>query len=151
MVTSEPEGPKQQEPLSRIEREVLEILEQTETETPPVTDMVRWKADRQRQQRQVQIQHILARLQERFTPGLLLVFGILLAIMAYASRHSSAFVSRGFAIAALLCLILPFILHWRRPQELSSGPKRWRGKDFEIEQRSVNPIDEIKRWWNQRR
>ncbi|MCC6705554.1 MAG: hypothetical protein IT334_11795 [Thermomicrobiales bacterium] len=151
MVTSDPEGPKQQEPLSRIEREVLEILEQTEGEKPPVTDLVRWKAERQRRERQLQLQSLGGQLRERFTPGLLLVFGILLGIMAYVSRHTSEFVSRSFAVAALICLILPFIIHWRTPKGISSGPKTWRGRDIEIERRGANPIDEIKRWWNQRR
>ena len=151
MVTSDAEEPKQPEPMSRIEREVREILEQTEAEKPPVIDMVRWKAERQRRDRQVQLHSLGGQLRECFTPGLVLLFGVLLGIMAFAARHTSEFVSRGFAIAALICLILPFILHWRSPKGISSGPKTWRGRDIEIEQRTVNPIDEIKRWWNQRR
>ena len=51
MVTSDPEEPKQREPLTRIEREVLEILERTDSDKPPVTDLVRWKAQSQRRQR----------------------------------------------------------------------------------------------------
>ena len=58
MVTSDPEGPKKQEPLSRVEREVLEILEQSESDKPPVTDMMRWKAEQQKRERQLQLQSL---------------------------------------------------------------------------------------------
>lgn len=152
MVTSDPEGPKQQQPLSRVEREILEILEQTDAEKPPVTDLVRWKAEQQRRQRQMQLQSLRGQISERMTPGMLLVFGVLLAIMAFASRHMSAFVSRGFAIAAVVCLILPFILHWRRPTAIQSGPKRWRGKDIVPDTKPLlPPVEEVRRWWRSRR
>jgi hypothetical protein len=151
VVASDPEGPKKQEPLSRIEREVLEILEQSEANPPPVTDLMRWKAEQQRLQRQAQIRSIRDQIAERMTPGMLLIFGVLLAIMAYAARHTSAFVSRGFAIAALVCLILPFVMNWRKPGQMASGPKRWRGKDVVFDQPPANPIEEIKRWWRNRR
>ena len=151
MVTSDPEGPKKQEPLSRVEREVLEILEQSEGDKPPVTDMMRWKAEQQKRERQMQLQSLRASLAERMTPSILLIFGVLLAIMASASRHVSSFMSRGFAIAALVCLVLPFIMHWRRPNTLESGPKRWRGRDITFNQPPANPIDELKRWWRNRR
>lgn len=151
MVMSDQEGPKKQEPLSRVEREVLEILEQSDSDKPPVTDMMRWKAAQQRRERATQVRNSWNGIQERLTPGMLLLFGVLLAVFSWLTRHSSAFVSRGFAIAALICLILPFVLNWRqRGSTIDTGPKRWRGKDIDLSDRSPNPIDDLKRWWRNR-
>ncbi len=150
MVMSDPEGPKKQEPLSRVEREVLEILEQSDSDKPLVTDMMRWKAAQERRERSMQVRGAWSTLQERLTPGMLLLFGVLLAVFSYVSRHSSPFVSRGFAIAALICLILPFILHWRNRGSIESGPKRWRGKDIDLHERPETPLDDLKRWWRNR-
>ena len=152
MVTSEPEGPKQKEPLSRIEREILEILEQSDSEKPPVTDLVRWKAEQQRRERQLQLQSLRGQIAERMTPGMLLLFGVLLAVMAYLSRQVSSFMSRGFAIAALICLIAPFVLNWRRPSNVPVAPKRWRGQDIVPDSNPLlPPVDELRRWWRNRR
>ena len=77
---------------------------------------------------------------------------VLLAVMSFLSRHVSSFMSRGFAIAALICLILPFILNWRRPKSISDGPKRWRGQDIVPDNKPFLPaVDELKRWWRNRR
>ena len=150
MVMSDQEGPKKQEPLSRIEREVLEILEQSDSEKPPVTDMMRWKAEQQRRERSAQVRGSWELLKERMTPGMLLIFGVLLAILSFVMRHSSEFVSRGFAVAALVCLILPFIINWRNRGNIDQGPKQWRGRDVVFEEPLRNPLDELKRWWRNR-
>jgi hypothetical protein len=152
VVTSDPEGSKPKEPLTRVEREILEILEQSESEKPPVTDLVRWKAEQQRRERKLQLQSLRGQIAERMTPGMLLIFGVLLAVMAFMSRHVSSFLWRGFAIAALICLILPFILNWRRPNDIAAGPKRWRGQDIVPDSKPLLPaVDELKRWWKNRR
>ena len=149
MVTSDPEEPKQREPLSRIEREVLEILERTDSDKPPVTDLVKWKAQSQRRQRQQQASHIAQQLRERLTPGILLLMGVVLSVLALIFRHGTPEVARLFAIAALVCLIVPFIMVFRRPAE-PTGPKRWRGRDMVLESRGESPIEAIRRWWKRR-
>jgi hypothetical protein len=151
MVTSDPEEPKQREPLSRIEREVLEILERADSDKPPVTDLVKWKAASQRRQRQRQVRSVFQRAQERLTPGILLLMGVVLSVMALIARHSSVTpgLARVAAIAALVCLIVPFIMVFRRPSQ-PTGPKRWRGRDMVLEGRDESPIDAIRRWWKSR-
>lgn len=149
MVASDPEGPKQQEPLSRIEREVLEILERSESEKPPVTDLVRWKAEQQRRQHEVQARRLGDQIRERATPGMLLLFGLLLAVMVFVFRHSSPGLARVAAIAALICLIAPFIIGFRRPSQ-PAGPKKWRGREVALGDDEPSPIDQLKRWWRDR-
>jgi hypothetical protein len=149
MVTSDPEEPKQREPLTRIEREVLEILERTDSDKPPVTDLVRWKAQSQRRQRQQQFSSIAQGTRERLTPGILLILGVVLSVMALIARHSTPGLARFAAIAALVCLIVPFIMVFRRPTQ-PTGPKKWRGRDMVLESRDGSPIDAIRRWWRNR-
>jgi len=149
MVTSDPEEPKQREPLSRIEREVLEILERTDSDKPPVTDLVKWKAQSQRRQRQQQMSSIAHQLRERLTPGILLLLGVVLSVLALVFRHGTPEVARIFAIAALVCLIVPFIMVFRRPAQ-PTGPKRWRGRDMVLESHGESPIEAIRRWWKRR-
>lgn len=149
MVTSDPEEPKQREPLSRIEREVLEILERTDNEKPPVTDLVKWKAQSQRRQRQQQVGEVMHGLRDRLTPGILLVLGVVLSVVALVARHSTPGLARFAAIAAVICLIVPFIMVFRRPEQ-PTGPKRWRGRDMVIHNREDSPIEAIRRWWRSR-
>jgi hypothetical protein len=149
MVTSDPEEPKQREPLSRIEREVLEILERADSDKPPVTDLVKWKAQSQRRQRQQQVSSVVGGLRNRLTPGILLIMGVVLAVMALIARHSTPGLARFAAIAALICLIVPFIMVFRRPAQ-PTGPKRWRGRDMVLDSRDDSPIDAIRRWWRSR-
>jgi hypothetical protein len=149
MVTSDPEEPKQREPLSRIEREVLEILERSDGDKPPVTDLMKWKAQSQRRHRQQQASAILQGVRVRLTPGILLILGVVLSVMALIARHSTPGLARFAAIAALICLIVPFIMVFRRPAQ-PTGPKKWRGRDMVLESREGSPIEAIKRWWRNR-
>ena len=149
MVSSGPQEPKPKEPLSRIEREVLEILERTDQDKPPVTDMMRWKARSQRRQRKQQISATLDHARQRITPGVIFVLGIALTLIAIFARHSSPLLARGSAILALACLIIPFVMAIRRPKS-PTGVKSWRGKDMSFGQDYESPIDSIKRWWKSR-
>ena len=149
MVSSGPQEPKPKEPLSRIEREVLEILERTDQEKPPVTDMMRWKAQSQRRQRKQQVSATLVRMRQRITPGVIFAFGIALTLTALFARHGSPLLARGSAILALVCLIVPFVMAMRRPQS-PTGVKTWRGKDMTYGGDYQSPIDSIKRWWRSR-
>ncbi len=149
MVTSDPEEPKQREPMSRIEREVLEILERTDGDKPPVTDLMKWKAQSQRRQRQQQAHAVLHQLRDRLTPGMLLLIGVVLSVLALVFRHGTPEVARIGAIAALVCLIVPFIMVFRRPAQ-PTGPKRWRGRDMVVGGQGESPIEALRRWWKSR-
>lgn len=150
MVASGPQEPGTGEPLSRIEREVLEILEKTEQEKPPVTDMVRWKASRRQRQLKQQVLRLLRELRQRLTPGVIFMFGITFAILAIAMRHGAPLPARVAAFLALGCLVAPFIIVLRRP--VNKGPvKTWRGRDISLSPEEPSPVDALRRWWKTRR
>jgi hypothetical protein len=149
VVASGPQEPKPKEPLSRIEREVLEILEKSDQEKPPVTDMMRWKAQSQRRQRKQQLATGVHHARERLTPGMIFILGLALTVMAIVVRHGSPTVARTMAILALVCLIVPFLMVVRRPKS-PTGVKTWRGKEMIEDRDFESPIVTIKRWWNSR-
>lgn len=150
MVTSDPEEPKQQqEPLTRIEREILEILEKTDSERPPVTDLVKWKAQHQRRRSQQQLSLATDRVRKMLTPGILLIVGVMLSLIAVFALDSSTTFGRIASIAAISLIIIPFGMAFRRP----SGPnqvKRWRGRDIVLNERQESPITAGRRWWKNR-
>jgi len=150
MVTSDPEEPKQQqEPLTRIEREVLEILERTESERPPVTDLVKWKAQNQRRKSQQQLGLASQRLRQFLTPTTLLIFGVALALIAVFLLDASHGYGRILSIAAIVLIIIPFGMAFRRPSR-SNDVKRWRGQDIVMNDRPESPVTVVKRWWKNR-
>lgn len=150
MVTSDPEEPRQQqEPLTRIEREVLEILERTEGERPPVTDLVKWKAQNQRRRSQQQLSLAGQRVRQLLTPGILLVFGVALSLIAVFALDSSSGFGRIVSIAAIALIIVPFGMAFRRPSR-PNDVKRWRGQDIVLNDQSESPITSVKRWWKNR-
>jgi hypothetical protein len=150
MVTSDPGEPKQQqEPLTRIEREVLEILERTETERPPVTDLVKWKAQHQRRRSQQQLSMAGQRLRQILSPGMLLVCGVVLSLIAVFALDSSSGFGRIVSIAAIALIIIPFGMAFRRPNR-PSDVKRWRGQDMVLNDQGESPVTAVKRWWKNR-
>jgi hypothetical protein len=149
VVASGPQEPKPKEPLSRIEREVLEILEKSDQEKPPVTDMMRWKAQSQRRQRTQQLATGLHHARERLTPGMVFILGLALTVLAIVVRHGSPSIARITAILALICLIVPFLMVLRRPKS-PTGVKSWRGKEMTEDREFESPIVTIKRWWHSR-
>jgi hypothetical protein len=149
VVSSGPQEPKPKEPLSRIEREVLEILEKSDQEKPPVTDMMRWKAQSQRRQRKQQLSTVLLHARQGLTPGIIFILGLVLTVLAIVVRHGSPAVGRTMAILALVCLIVPFLMVMRRPKS-PTGVKTWRGKEMTEDREFESPIVTIKRWWNSR-
>lgn len=150
MVTSDPEEPKQrQEPLTRFEREVLEILERTESDRPPVTDLVKWKAQNQRRRSQQQLSAVTQRLRQTLSPGILLAAGVVLSLIAVFALDSSSGIGRIVSIAAIFLIIIPFGMAFRRPSR-STDVKRWRGQDIVMNDRPESPVTVVKRWWKNR-
>lgn len=151
MVTSDPEEPKQRhEPLSRIEREVLEILERSDEERPPVTDMVKWRAQQQRRKSQQQLGQAAQRLRGFLSPGVILIFGVALALVAVFAFDSSHGIGRFVSIAAILLILVPIGMAFRRPSR-PNEVKRWRGQDMVLSDRPGSPITAIKDWWKNRK
>jgi Flp pilus assembly protein TadB len=151
MVTSDPEEPKQQqEPLTRIEREVLEILERSEEERPPVTDLVKWRAQHQRRKSQQQLSQAAQRLRGFLSPGVLLIFGVALALVAVFALDSSHGIGRLVSVGAIVLILVPIGMAFRRPSR-PNDVKRWRGQDMVLRDRGESPITAIKQWWQNRK
>ena len=146
MVASDPE---EQRPRSRVEREVIEILEQAERQPPPITDIAMWRAKSAGRRRKAQLQASAGGLRLRLTPGIVLVLGIATALIAFSMRHSNPTISRAFAFLALVGLVAPFIMAYRRP---APGPtvKRWRGTEIPLGNTPEDPLDRVRRWWRSR-
>lgn len=148
MVASDPEDKR---PRSRVEREVIEILEQAEREPPPITDLAKWRAMSAGRRRKAQLRAALPALRQRLTPGIVLVLGIAMAVIAFSTRHGSPTVSRAFAFLALAGLVAPFIMAYRR-SAAGPGPtvKRWRGEDVRFGNAPEDPLERVRRWWRSR-
>jgi hypothetical protein len=150
MVTSDPGEPKQQqEPMTRIEREVLEILERTEHDRPPVTDLVKWKAQHQRRRGQQQLGEATRRVRQLLSPGILLAVGVALSLIAVFALDSSSGFGRLVSIAAILLIIIPLGMAFRRPSR-PNEVKRWRGQDVVLNDHPESPVTVVKRWWKNR-
>jgi hypothetical protein len=146
MVASDPHD---KEPRSRVEREVLEILEKAEREPPPITDLALWRAQSAGRRRKAQARAAVATLRGRLTPGIVLLLGLGFAFLAFSTRHGTPGVSRLFALLALVCLIAPFIMAWRRPAPPPTM-QRWRGRDIALGQNPDDPLERVRRWWRSR-
>jgi hypothetical protein len=146
MVTSDS---KDKQHRSRVEREVLEILEKAEREQPPITDLAKWRAVNEGRKRRAQIAALSQTVRQRLTPGIILVMGIALAVIAFATRHGQPGVSRVFALAAIICIVLPFIMGFRKPAP-DASIKRWRGRDLHPTGGPDTPVESLKRWWRSR-
>jgi hypothetical protein len=72
-----------------------------------------------------------------------------LAIVAVLIRDLSPLLTRGIIILAMVALFWPYISRWRRPS--SPNSQMWRGRTIEIDRTGPSPLDEIRRWFRNRR
>jgi hypothetical protein len=121
-------------PYSRVEAEVLEILQRTDRPVS-LSDHVRRKAARARRARLERATGRLRDAQEAIGPGTMLIACVGLAFGSFLVRDASALLANVLAIASVVCLIWPIVERFRRP----AGPsnRRWRGRDMDF----VPPAD----------
>lgn len=114
---------------SRLEDEVLEILARAD-KPASLTDHVRRKAHRQRQQRlQTSVNRV-----STWSAGLdansFLIGFVVCALLAGFLRDSSALLARLIAIVGLFCLVAPIVLSFKSPRQPTI--KQWRGRSIDL-------------------
>lgn len=125
-------------PYSRVESEVLEILQRNDRPLS-ISEHVRRKAARARRARLERAAWQVRRAQGEAGPGTFLVACLGLALLAYFLRDVSALLASILALASAVCLFWPIVMRVRRP----AGPsnRRWRGRDIDY-----TPPAEPPRW-----
>jgi len=125
-------------PYSRVEAEVLEILERSDK---PISfsDHVRRKVARERRERLRQAGERLTQPRGNAGPGTFLVAAIVLAVVAFLLRDVSGLLAYLLGLGSVICLFWPIVQSLRRPSESSS--RRWRGRDMDD-----TPPPEPPRW-----
>lgn len=114
---------------SRLEDEVLEILARADKPTS-LTDHVRRKTQRQRQQR---LQTSVGRFSS-WSAGLdantFLMGFVIAALLVMFLGDSSALLARLIAIVGLFCLLAPIVLRFKSPRQPTI--KQWRGRSIDL-------------------
>jgi hypothetical protein len=112
---------------SRLEEEVLEILQQSER---PIsfTERVRARAEREQFERRARLSNRAHSARVEVTPGMMLIGAIIAALLAWWVSDFSGLLARVLAIVSVDLLVVPIILQFRRPSR-SVNSKRWRGRD----------------------
>jgi hypothetical protein len=125
MVQQSPPDPSK--PRSRLEDEVLEILQRADR---PPSKVVQFRSRAQRERRSIaaQIDQVLSRV--RITSMILLVACLVLAIVAALVSDASPLAGRILAICSIVALVALFVRSWRSPQQPTS--KTWRGRDIDF-------------------
>lgn len=126
-------GPKPQR--SRLEDEVLEILDRTDLEPGRVIKF-KSRAQRERAQRTRQLRDRLGAVRLSGTEWL--IAAVVLAILAMIVNHSSPLLAKILGLGCIGCLVMIYVVAFRQPK----GPttKRWRGKDIDTRPPSENPF-----------
>jgi hypothetical protein len=148
--TNEPDNSSQRRP-SRLEAEVEEILSRAQAEEPlpPPTPF--------RKPRRARGSSVGKRLRqpgvgssvERWLTAAPLFTALALAIIAYVIRDVSPLLTRLVVIGAMVALFWPFFGRWHRPTPPST--QMWRGRTIDLDRSGPSPLDEIRRWFRNRR
>ena len=125
-------------PYSRVEAEVLEILQRTDRPVS-LSEHVRRKAARARRERLARATWQLRRAPAEAGPGAFLVPCVGFAPGAYLVRDVSALLANVLVLASVVCLFWPIVARLRQPA--GSPSRRWRGRDMDF-----RPPPEPPRW-----
>jgi hypothetical protein len=121
----DPNSPSGQQ-RTRLEEEVLEILQRTD-QPISFSDHVRRKVAQERRQRLGRWQDGVASLPSRLSGFSGLVGCLILAFLAFLVRDLSPLLATILAVASVVCLLLPIVQRFRGPT--SPSGQRWRGQD----------------------
>jgi hypothetical protein len=149
--TNDADNNKQPPRQSRLDAEIEEILTRAQSEKPlpPPTPFRRPRRGvGQNVGRKLQ-QQKLGAIIERWLTAAPLFVALGLTILAVIIRDVSPLLTRGVVILAMVALFWPFISRWRRPDTPSS--QMWRGRTIDIDRSGPSPLDEIRRWFRNRR
>ena len=116
-------------PRSRLEDEVLEILNRADKPTS-ISDHVRRKTQRQRQQRLPSSVNRVSSWRAGLDANSFLIGFVVAALLAGFLRDSSALLARLFAIVGIVCLLAPIVLRFKSPRQPTI--KQWRGRSIDL-------------------
>ncbi len=120
-----PEG----KPRTRLEDEVLEILQRTDTPVS-MSDHVRRKVAQERRARTQQWRNEALSLPSRLG-AFSGIFGFaILGLFSFLLRDASPLLATILAVLSVIVLFLPVVDRYRNGPQ-SSSPKRWRGRDID--------------------
>lgn len=127
-------SPERQAPRSRLEDEVIEILNKADR---PPSNVVKFQS-RVRQQRYAapnRMRSIAGRVQITGLSIMIAMIGF--AILAAVIEDSSPLLGKILAIASICCLIALFVRRWVKPEQPQI--KTWRGRDIDFRGTSQRP------------
>jgi hypothetical protein len=118
---------------SRLEDEVLEILQRTDTPVS-ISEHVRRKVAQERRERVQRWRHEAQSLPSRLG-AFSGIFGFaILGFLAFLLRGTSPLLATILAILSVVVLFLPVVDRYRNGQQ-GSTTKRWRGRDMDLSYR----------------
>lgn len=134
---------------SKVEREVIEILDQLDLDGPKErpANVIDFRSRRSKPRIQ-EFSKLRSKLRRpridipAVTPLRMFLFMAALAVLAYALRSYSSTIALLLAIASIVCLMSLFVIGGAsRPSGTPRPPqtKRWRGQDIEIGQPNSPP------------
>jgi len=121
-----------EQPRSRLEDEVLEILQRADREP---SNVVRLSDAMRHRQRGLSRRFGEARFAISLTSTNLLIACVGLALVAVLVKDASPLAARLLGIASVIALVTLFVRAYVRPE--SSRTKRWRGRDIDLSSPSV--------------
>lgn len=143
MVTQLPPPPENNDPprRTRLESEVLEILEQSDR---PISfsEKVRARAERERMERRTEMLNRVRHFWTELTPGMMLIGAIFAAFLTWWVQDLSGILARLFAVTSVGLILAPIIMRFRQPSQPTTP--RWRGRDMNS---SISQPD----WYNEMR
>lgn len=148
--TNEPDNSSQRRP-SRLEAEVEEILTRAQADQPlpPPTPLRKPRRPSEPRAGQRLRRPAIGSTVERWLTAAPLFTALALAILAYIIRDVSPLLTRLVVIAAMVALFWPFFGRWGRPTPPST--QMWRGRTIDLDRSGPSPLDEIRRWFRNRR
>jgi hypothetical protein len=114
---------------SRLEDEVAEILARAD-KPASLTDHVRRKTQRQRQQRVQASVNRFSSWGVGLDANSFLIGFVVAALLAGFLRDSSALLARLSAIVGIVCLLAPIVLRFKNPRQPTI--KQWRGRSIDL-------------------
>lgn len=120
------QDPPPPEPRSRLEDEVLEILQRADR---PPSNVIKFRAQ-VRQRRPAVRDRARTITRNALEPVTLLGASLVLAILAVFAEGIANWLGVFLGLSALACFVLLFVLGFRRPRDVSQ--QRWRGRDIDL-------------------
>lgn len=141
---SEPPG------RSRLDREVDEILTHTmkSNPLPPIPFKQRVAEKRARVPRPPAAASSWHDVQ-RILTAIPILTALTCAILCVMVAGASPLLARLFAIAAVVALVYPIVIHLRGGTK-ATGPQLWRGQLMDSRSPHLSPLEEVKRWFQSR-